>query len=45
MIGVLWGAAAALNATAVRDRLHERYPRAVVARPVQRGVDGSTANP
>ncbi len=45
VIGVFWGAAAAGNATAARERLRDRYPLAVVARPVERGVDGSTANP
>jgi 4-diphosphocytidyl-2-C-methyl-D-erythritol kinase len=45
VIGVFWGAAASGNAAAARDRLRDRYPLAVAARPVKRGVEGSTANP
>ena len=45
VIGVFWGAAAAGNATTARERLHERYPRAVVARPVQRGVERIDGEP
>jgi 4-diphosphocytidyl-2-C-methyl-D-erythritol kinase len=45
VVGIFWGAAALGNAAAARERLRERFPLALVTRPLQRGVDGSTANP
>jgi 4-diphosphocytidyl-2-C-methyl-D-erythritol kinase len=45
VIGVFWGAASPANADAACDRLRERFPLVVAARPLQRGVDESTANP
>ena len=45
VIGVFWGAASPANAAAACDRLRERFGTVVAARPLQRGVDASTANP